>query len=271
MSLPEIREADASPDVAARYAELREGLGVPLVNLIWRHLPTLGVLDWAVEAVRPVLASGALYGARERLMAALPLPPLPPVTAGAWQAAGLDDTTLEAVRDVAATYNRGNCSNVIMLTALRRALEDAPPGDTPPPATAPRGAMLPAVPALPKLDALPPAVADEIRALAAGHDAAAQGIIPSLYLHLALWPALLQPLRGWLAPMLQTETLRAARQAAVVQATREADALRPQLALGDGLPPAQRAAAVAVLTTFTTSVIPDMAPVGLALARVLPQ
>jgi hypothetical protein len=36
-SLPEIREAEAPPDIAAIYAPLNEGIGIGQVNLIWRH------------------------------------------------------------------------------------------------------------------------------------------------------------------------------------------------------------------------------------------
>ena len=35
-SLPEIREAEAPPAIAAIYAPLNEGIGIGQVNLIWR-------------------------------------------------------------------------------------------------------------------------------------------------------------------------------------------------------------------------------------------
>ncbi len=54
MSLPELREADAPPAIAAIYAALRDATGVPQVNLIWRHAATLpGVLDWLWAQARP--------------------------------------------------------------------------------------------------------------------------------------------------------------------------------------------------------------------------
>jgi len=40
VSLPEIREAEAPPAIAAIYAALNEGIGIGQVNLIWR-LPLL--------------------------------------------------------------------------------------------------------------------------------------------------------------------------------------------------------------------------------------
>jgi hypothetical protein len=93
---------------------------VPLVNLIHRHLATLpGVLPWIWQAIRPPLEDGRLAGARERLAAALALPPLPnPALA----AAGLAPADRAALAALVETYNRGNLTNLILLTALRRAL-----------------------------------------------------------------------------------------------------------------------------------------------------
>jgi hypothetical protein len=51
-------------------------------------------------------------------------------------------------------------------------------------------------------------------------------------------------------------------------AEHEGDALRPHLTPPGE--PSQRAAILSALTTFTTLLIPDMVPVGLALERVLP-
>ena len=46
--VPSIREADATGDIAVLYDDIRATLGVPVVNLIWRHLAVLpGGLSWA--------------------------------------------------------------------------------------------------------------------------------------------------------------------------------------------------------------------------------
>ena len=63
MALAELREAEAPPEIAAIYAALRAASGVPLVNLIYRHLATLdGVLPWVWAAIRPPLQDGRLAG-----------------------------------------------------------------------------------------------------------------------------------------------------------------------------------------------------------------
>ncbi len=275
-SLAEVRESEASPAVAAVYAALREATGVPLVNLIWRHLATLdGALDWAWATVAPALRAGLVAGGRDRMAGALVLPAVPDVTLAQWQAAGLDAATLRTVRDIVAVYNRGNQTNLVMLTALRRELEGAPlvPGEArAAPRGAPRGAPvgppLATVPPLPRLAELAP----EVQALAqdlAARRGTSPGVVPSLWLHLAHWPALLAALPGWLGPMLQAEPLRDARLAAMALAEREADALRPHFAPPGPAP--QREPMLAALTTFTTVQIASMVPVGVALDRVLPK
>ncbi len=248
MTLAEIREADASPEVAAIYGNLRQAYGLPLVNLIWRHFATLpGVLPWAWASIAP--ATPLLPAATKRLVAALE--PLPRLAMGS-DAAG-----------IAALYNRGNLSNLIMLTALLRGpLGDvaAPASDLAPPP------MLPTPPPLPRLDALSPQARRDVLALAGLHGHA-PGIIPTLYLHLANWPAVLTPLYAALSPLFAMGRISALRRAALAAASIEAEAMRPHLARPP-LPPADALAqARAALEPFTGQVIPDMVPIGLMLGR----
>ena len=264
-ALPELRESDAPPDIAAIYAALRQASGVPLVNLIHRHFATLpGVLPWVWQAIRPPLEDGRLAGARVRLAAALPLPATAPLMAGALTAAERAE-----VAALVETYNRGNLTNLILLTALRRALEGVPAEPGPPPPAIAAPAMLPAPPPLPRLAELPPALAAAVLALAARHGEG--GVVPSLYLHLAHWPAIPPALPGWLGAALDPAAIAAGRDAAVRLAEREADALRPALALQGEVPNGHGPAVLAVLGTFTRQVIPAMVPVGLALKRALAQ
>lgn len=268
--LPELREAEAPPDIAAVFAALREASGVPLVNLIHRHLATLpGVLPWLWQAIRPPLEDGRLAGARERLAEALPLPPIAPLPDAALAAAGVAAAERPSVAALVETYNRGNLTNLILLTALRRALQDAPAEPGPPPPAIAAPAMLPPPPPLPALDALPADLAATVRTLAARHGTT--GVVPSLYLHLAHWPGIPAALPGWLGPALAPAAIAAGRDAAVRLAVREADALRPALALRGAVPNGQRDAVLSALDRFTTQVIPAMVPIGLALRRALSQ
>ena len=46
--VPVITEAEATGNIAALYADIRTTLGVPVVNLIWRHLAVFpDGLPWA--------------------------------------------------------------------------------------------------------------------------------------------------------------------------------------------------------------------------------
>lgn len=246
MSFAEIREADAPPDTAAIYAKLREAYGLPLVNLIWRHFATLpGVLLWAWESVAPALP--LLPAATQRVIAALE--PLPSLPLGP-EAAGL-----------ARLYNRGNLSNLIALTALLRGKQ----GDgVASPASLPN--MLPAPPPLPRLDMLPEKAQREVLALAAlhGHEG---GVVPTLYLHLAHWPALLAPLYGSLSPMAATGRIAVLRERALAAASHEADQLRAYLAVPPEPARHELDLARAALVQFTGRVIPEMVPIGLMLGR----
>jgi hypothetical protein len=212
------------------------------------------VLDWLWAQARPALESGAVAGARDRIAAQVSLPALQPATAP------------EGVAALVETYNRGNLTNLALLTALRLRAEGLAAG--PPGAPAPIGAPLPAPPPLPRLDALPPSLAEAARALAARHGLSDAAVMPSLYLHLAQWPAVLEALPAMLAPLFAVGVLARARDAAVAAAEAEAPGLIA--ALGPA-PPAPDALPgfLATLRVFTREVIPGMVPVGLALRRAL--
>lgn len=53
--LPAITETAATGETAVIFADIREVLGVDVVDLIWRHLATIdGALPWAWSALRPL-------------------------------------------------------------------------------------------------------------------------------------------------------------------------------------------------------------------------
>jgi len=263
--LAEIRPADAPPAIAAIYADIRAVSGVPMVNLIWRHFAALpGVLDWAWTAVRPLAGSEQMQAARARVAAAIPLPAIPRLAPAARAQAGLDEAGLGALRAMTAAYLRGNLTNMVALTALRLRLDapERPPARLSPGRTVPAGQPLPP---LPHIDALPADLAATIRALAATHDGAGDGVIPSLYLALAPWPGVVAALRGWLGPLYAPEAMRAARAGTVRAAEQEAAAMLPAV----GPAPEGLAAMHPTLDRFTRLVIPDLIPVCIALDSIL--
>jgi len=256
-SLPEIREAEAPPAIAAIYAGLNEGIGIGQVNLIWRHAAALpGVLDWLWAQAAPALASGAAAAARDHITAAITLPASAPAPSAV-------PTGIAALVEV---YHRGNATNLGLLTAILLRQQGMAPGA--PMVPSPRGPMLPAPPSLPRLAALPPALRAQIHALTAAHGLSDGAVVPSLYVHLALWPDVLAILPELLAPLQADEGLARARDAAV-SATRLAApgliaALGPAPAPPGGLPEF-----LTRLGVFVNQVIPGMVAVGVFLRRVL--
>jgi hypothetical protein len=265
-NFPEIHPLNASPEIAAIYADIRAVSGLSMVNLIWRHFAALpDVIEWAWKGVRPIVASQELLAARKRLINAIELPTLPPVTAETWRAAGVAGAELTAFRDMMADYVRGNSTNIIVLTALRLRLEGvdqiAPVlSAAPTPATA-----TPMAP-LPRIDTLEPKLAGAIRALAQRHEGAQGGIIPSLYLELARWPALTDTFPHWLEALYEPSVMRRARESTCRAAEREALTLLPALDSA----PANVIEMRPALERFTRLIIPDLTPVCVAVQRLLP-
>jgi len=265
-NFPEIHPLNASPEIAAIYADIRAVSGLSMVNLIWRHFAALpGVIEWAWKGVRPLVASQELVEARKRLIDAIELPPLPLVTAETWRAAGIAGAELTDFRGMMADYVRGNSTNMIVLTSLRLRLEGidhiAPAlSAAPTPTTA-----TPSAP-LPRIETLDPKLAGAIRALAGRHEGAQGGIIPSLYLELARWPALTDTFPHWLEALYEPSAMRTARESTCRAAEREALTLLPAL---DWAPPNVTEMRPA-LERFTRLIIPDLTPVCVAVQRLLP-
>ena len=257
-ALAEIREAEAPPAIAAIYAALNEGIGIGQVNLIWRHAAALpGVLDWLWAQAAPALRSGAAAAARDGIAAAITLP---------MPAALPKPRDHAAIAAVVEVYNRGNLTNLAILSAIMLRAQGMAPGA--PPALAPRGAMLPVPPPLPRLASLPHLQQAQIRALTAVHGLSDAAVVPSLYLHLALWPEFLAMLPDLLAPLHANGGLPRARDAAVAAACHAAPGLIAALGAAPA-PPLALPEFLMRLEVFVQEVIPGMVPVGLFLRRAL--
>jgi len=271
MRFAEIREGDASGDIAEIYQQLRLALRLPMVNLIYRHFATIpGGLQFVWSRLRAPLNDGSLDGARQRLAHR------PEIV----DALSLDNPRLlRSVRmtgrnDVLAIvefYNSGNLTNLIGLTAIGMLLERAAPADGPLGLPAPELDDVPVmpVPPLPKMDDLPADTAVLVRSLAARHSGAASGITPSLYLHLGYWPDLLAVIDESLAPAFADGSVARAAETTRRLAEREAANLLPSMRFGPPAPDDVASALRAPISLFTGSVIPEMVPIGLALSRAL--
>ena len=266
--LPEVHEAEAPPEAAAIYAGLREAVGVPIVNLIWRHFATLpGVLPWAWEATRGAIGSATVAEGADRMAALVRAAPglgLPAV-GPALEARPAEERA--RVVDVVRVYNRGNRVNLQVLSAVRRLIASGVPAGGGQPRAAggvPASVVSASVPPLPRMDDLPEAARAEVSALAALHDPA-DPVVPSLYRHLALWPGILPPLREALAPLFAEGRVASLRDSLLGVAEESAAALLPHLTPPGPFPAEHRDAVLRVLAVFPGKLIAEMAAVGLML------
>lgn len=267
--LPELRESEAPPDVSAIYADMRQVMRLPLVNLIWRHLATLpGVLPWAWRVVREPLDHG--YGERivRRLASSQITPPLIPIDHQALSAAGIGSEERRRIGTLLAVYHRGNTLNLAALSAV---LLEAEGGEAPPDNTMadpmPSGPV-PAIPPLPRLGDLDRDTVQAVQKLAALHDLQ-NGVVPSLYLHLATWPKLLAPLRITLEPLFPSGWVATARDAAVEIGKAEALRLLAHAPQHEPPPAPSLPAIRSVMTAFRDKIIPEMIAVGAAIEMAL--
>jgi hypothetical protein len=262
--LPEISETDAEGDLAALYADIRQKMGVPMVALFYRNLAAIpGALPWMWQIVRPLLAAGRLEAAAASLPACVDAPALPRLTISSPEAA-------QQVREIVQAYNRANPFNLTCASLLGAILQ---PGAEEPVLEAPRGGRLPhAVAHLPEM--VPPdTFSDRLRtALAAleTEDTAGDGIVPSLYRHLAHWPDILETAAKALAVRFADGAVQHAARAVAARSRAEAAVLLQGMALAP-VPPAleaQRDDVVESVRKFSRR-IPEMIVVGRLLADAL--
>ena len=189
--LPEVGEQAARGSVAAVFADIRGTIGLPVVNLVYRHLATVpGRLEEVWAAVATTLRDPAVRHISADLLAAAPVPPVDRIPASALAAARVDAGALHATQVTLDAYGRGNSTNLLAVTALLGGVAGPAAADGMAP---PRGGASPrALPAM--VD--PAAVSADGRALLAEMSAAVTGsqepvIVPSLLRHLTQPPSLL--------------------------------------------------------------------------------
>jgi hypothetical protein len=118
--LAEVPEAEAEGLVADLYEDIRQVLGLPLVNLVYRHLaiePERLAAAWS--QLRPNLTDAAVDEAAAELHGAARLE-LPSLSPAALRALGIGSAALRAVAATLDAYNHANPRNLIGLVALLR-------------------------------------------------------------------------------------------------------------------------------------------------------
>ncbi|MCB1510976.1 MAG: hypothetical protein KDJ36_08725 [Hyphomicrobiaceae bacterium] len=258
----EVREDEASPAVAAIYADIKRVTGIPSVNLIWRHLATAPeVLTWAWDIARPIYASDRLDAAIARLDVDISGHEGAPIWSGLPQAGD--------IRAVLDFYNRGNPANLIALTAfIRAASRDLPQhcGAARPPLATGSHALA-EVPPLPRRAEIAPEARALIAELANRQSGAGYGVTPSLYLHLGHWPAAVAAAHRRASGMLDDPTWPERLKRLLASVAFVAETLATDCECGVKVPAADvRTPFVAAIERFVGATIPEMVLIGRALA-----
>jgi hypothetical protein len=274
-AIPEVSEAAADAATRAIYEDIKRVTGVPLVNLVYRHLATLpGALAWAWRTVRDGYAAGEVAARAAALRASVDQGDVTPLSGAGFRLLGLDKRAIDDIGAVVETYNVGNSLNLVALTALRLVVEGRARKRSgagvievvaPPVVLRRRRALLP----LPALAALTPSALEQVLWLNRLGETRAPREIASLYRHLAHWPAYLALIGGLLLPLDASGKLAAIRDRARREAERLAAPLAARLARAAPGPPPP--SLLPVLARFTTTVIPKMLGIGALLAAAMPQ
>ena len=186
--LPEVTENDAEGSIADVYADIRRVLGLPVVNLVYRHLAVEPArLASAWQALRPNLTSRAADDAARQLIGLAALPSVGPLSSAALVAIGMNADRARLARATLDAYARANSCNLLGMHTLL----DGCPG------TLEREHALeppPALPILPmaRLDTLPASTLELLGEMSVALVGGKQPVlVPSLLRHFATDPALL--------------------------------------------------------------------------------
>jgi hypothetical protein len=267
-SVPSIAESAASGEIADIYADIRATLGTSVVNLIWRNLATLpGALRWTWSTVRPLYVGAAVPHA-EAVRRTLNMPNVPPLSADALTAAGIDRTALTGIRDILASYHHTNALALVVLSAL---LERYDPGvgETGRPSDAVSLPETTELPALPLMEVLTPEVQRLIAGLNEFGEDTDPFLIASMYRHLAYWPPYLAIVRTMLAPLQADGQLNALTRTARALGRAHGRALVNRLAPDS--PPVSLEAVLASCRLFVEHPIARMTGICALIRRATPE
>ncbi len=262
--LPEIAEQDAAGETARIYDDIRSRMGVPMVALFYRNLAAIdGALEWMWAVIRPMVDDGRLESAAASVASQGHCARIGPLSVA-------DPATARAASDIVAAYNRANPFNLTCAMVLGQCLSSS--RSTPPDAAIPAGHLPPAVatlPAMVALDAIPTEVMTRLAALETP-DTRGDGIVASLYRHLAHWPDLLAAAAEALAPRFGDGGVQTAARAVAARASE----LAPHLLADTGIPAlpdaleANRAVVSRSVERFSRR-IPEMIVAGRLLAAAM--
>lgn len=288
-----VPERSATGETTRIFDDIKFVLGVPVVNLIFRHIATLpGALPWMWERLRPLYLSDRLQGAAGNLLRSVSLPQAATLSRAALQGVGVDAEGELLIARILDAYNRSNAMNLVALTALSIASSsETRHGGSPRSASEPDTAetsktfasQAQGLPAAVQ-DALPPLLAlgemaapvrELVESLNRIGERGAGTILASMYRQLAHWPGYLALAETLLKPLEATGALANAIEETRAAGRREASVLAHRLrvmrstAPEPGMP--ERQAVEEALERFTSNTIAKMLPIAQVLKASLPR
>ena len=227
-----ITEDEAFGETARIYRDIRESLGVPVVNLIWRHLATVpGALPWAWDSLKPLYVSGAITEAAVLLRASLRPDQNLVFSFSTLKSVSLSPDDLRSITVVLNSYERSNFLNLIALNALLAKIDGVEIRERDRLsqfATDEKGVVHGEMPELLTLSNMEADVRDLVEEL--NQIGGRSDIMPSMYRHLAHWPQYL----GLLHVLVKTIEAESGLESQIVNTIEEARTaavqLLPQLA-----------------------------------------
>lgn len=274
---PEIPEAEAPDEIAALYAGIRSVTGMPAVNLVYRALAAIpGALRPIWCFLGPLYEQGAAADFARDIQRHAALPDLPQLPTSALLAVGLTDKDLREIADVVDFYVAGNSMNLFAMSVLCRALDGKnsnlrmPIGSESARRSVSSGPIRPLLP----METL----SEETRALVIllnrlGEGSEPDWVAPSLFRHLAHWPAFLGLAAVHLLPADRDGSLTRSARAVKAHALERAAALThamPPYPLAE-LAAAPAAQALAIAQHFASITIARLLPICLLLRSTLPK
>ena len=257
-----ITEAEATGEIAALFADIRETMQLPLLTSIWRTLVGVdGGLRAVWDAARPLYETGQPAAALVRLREQATLPVPAPLVPGQLACAGVPPGDLPMIEAIIAAYNRSNGMSLIVLTSLVVTPSGTPLNRPVPPAPPP----WPALPSLPTQADVTAATWMLLHHLNRFGAAPGEPGLATLWRHLAHWPGLLAVIHAALAPFQQDGTIQRSIQQVLEIAQQEGARLahrRPEIV---SMPEAARA----MITNYVLNpgLVARMVAIGHGLAR----
>ena len=188
-----ITEQNAEGQVAEIYQDIRSTLGVPVVNLIWRHLATFpGALEWSWASVKPLYEKNIIHAEASALRRKISVPVDVGLSPLHLKASGLAEDDIYSIKVVLDSYHKSNAMNLISLSSLLAKLNGQSSS------SANHVDSLDSVdgncvdghmPELIPLNSMPESVKNLVMDI--NKIGGREQILPSMYRHLANWPQFL--------------------------------------------------------------------------------